>query len=94
MLEMELKESQEREENQKKMYDRMFKAIEDSGAGGQAKRQEDLLNATNSSIAKEVEGLHKEFVEQLQEKVKELEAQLEVKIQTIDDLKKNSLESD
>ena len=34
---MQLKEAEEREENQKKMYDRMFKAIEDSN-GNHTKR--------------------------------------------------------
>ena len=37
LLEMQLREAEEREENQKKMYDRMFKAIEDSN-GNQTKR--------------------------------------------------------
>ena len=94
MLEGELHESHEREVNQKKMFESMMQAFQESSGGGQSKRQEELLNTTNSSIAREVEGLHKEFVDQLQAKVRELESHLESKIQTIDDLKKNSLEAE
>ena len=76
------------------MFESMMQAFQESSGGGQSKRQEELLNTTNSSIAREVEGLHKEFVDQLQAKVRELESHLESKIQTIDDLKKNSLEAE
>jgi hypothetical protein len=53
---MQLREAEERELNQKKMYDGMFKAIEESNSGGQsARRHEDFLNNTQSSITREVE---------------------------------------
>ena len=42
----------------------MFKAIEDSN-GNHTKRQEDILNATNTSIAREIDGMHKEYQEQM-----------------------------
>lgn len=60
LLEVQLKEAEERELNQKKMYDRMFQAIEES-SGNQSKRQEELFNASHSSISKELENMNKQY---------------------------------
>ena len=57
---MQLKEAEEREENSKKMYDRMFKALEE-GNSNSTKWQEELFNSTSTSIAREIDGMHKEF---------------------------------
>jgi hypothetical protein len=41
---MQLKESEEREENQRNMYDKMFKAIEDSNGGSFSSRNKEQFN--------------------------------------------------
>ena len=60
LLESHLKETEEREANQKIMYDRMFKAIEESN-GYPSKRNDELLNSSQHSLSKEVEDMHKQF---------------------------------
>lgn len=74
LLEMQLKEAEEREENQRKMYDKMFKAIEDSNGGSLSSRNKEQFNQSQQSLGgKEVDFMHKQVQEQLQEKVQDLE---------------------
>eukprot|EP00347_Sterkiella_histriomuscorum_P020750 403336615 len=83
---MQLREAEEREQNQKKLYDRMFQAIEESGQlnshrGSQSSRnQESMHNSQQSIGGRELDMLHKQVQEQLQEKISELEVHLSIKI--------------
>ena len=57
---MQLKESEEREENQRNMYDKMFKAIEDSNGGSFSSRNKEQFNQSQQSVlGKEVDLMHK-----------------------------------
>lgn len=79
---MQLKEAEERESNQKKLYDKMFQAIEDSNFGGGLSsrgRSSDLSSQHSTLGGKELDFLHKQVQEQLNDKIDELEAQLVAK---------------
>jgi hypothetical protein len=74
-----LRDAEERETSQKKMYDRMFQALDDSsGAPNSARNRGD--NGSSPSIgSREIDILNRQFHEQMAERVKDLEMQVMTK---------------
>lgn len=107
LLQLQVKETESREDQQRKMYERMFQAldvgvgagtsaseadvsrgIETQGSaapGGTARdgakrgATEDVFNSTQMSFGKEIEQIQKQFHEEMQSRITELEAQLKQK---------------
>ena len=76
------------------MYEKMFSALENGQqldtinvASASRKKPEELFNSTSMSFGKEIEHMHKQFQDEMQQRINELEAQLKKKESDYNELK-------
>ena len=102
LLEMQLQETEEREANQRQMYDKLFEALDEGSKSGletptQSMRRDSTslhhssskeLGSTTGSLfgAKAVENMQKRYTDQLQARANELEEKVSEKDQMIEQL--------
>lgn len=89
ILEIQVKETKEREIEQKQMYEKMFSALEQgndtntlrsaNNSASRTKRPEELFNSTSISFGKEIENMQKQLQDEMQTRIKELENQVKQK---------------
>lgn len=65
----------------------MFQAIEESN-GSTIKRHEELFNSSHSSISNELENMNKQYQQQMEQKVADLEQKIKQKDSLIEQLSK------
>ena len=96
LLEIQLKETEEREANQKKLYDRMFQALDDANnnmnQSSNALAQISAPNSARSHRDRDIEILNRQYQEQMAERVKELELQVMTKEQEIAQFRINEIQ--
>jgi hypothetical protein len=93
-LEIQLRETEEREANQKKLYDRMFQALDEANNHLATPNNVAQLSAPNSSRShrdRDIELLNRQYQEQMADRVKELEMQLMTKEQEIAQFRINEI---
>lgn len=83
LLKIQIKETEEREQQQKTLYEKMFSALEQGNtneiktlSATRGKKPEEFFNSTTMSFGKEIENMQKQLQDEMQQRIKELEATL------------------
>lgn len=78
LLTIQVKETEQREAQQRSMYDKMFVALETgngdlTNSAGRGKKPEEMFNSTQMSFGKEIEQMQKQLQDEMQSRINELE---------------------